>query len=58
MKIGSKIDLNNPQIKVKPIGFGNVELKSGVNTFTVEQVSAPKDFPKSVFGFDKLVFQE
>ncbi|MBQ4280217.1 MAG: DUF2961 domain-containing protein [Rikenellaceae bacterium] len=58
VKIGSKIDLNNPQIKVKPIGFGNVELKSGVNTFTVEQVSAPKDFPKSVFGFDKLVFQE
>ena len=57
-KIGDKIDLNNPDIKVKSIGFGDVELKSGENTFAIELVSLPEGFDKAVFGFDKLIFKE
>lgn len=58
IKIGDNINLNNPNIEVKPIKFNDIELKNGENTFSIELISLPKGFDKAVFGFDKLIFKE
>jgi hypothetical protein len=56
--ISSNLNLYNPKVDVKEIPLGNVNLRSGKNTFTVELTGYPAGFSKGCFGIDKLLFKK
>jgi len=55
--IASNLDLSNPVANIREIRLGNVNLRSGKNTLTVELVEYPKELSNSSFGIDKMIFK-
>ena len=55
-QVASNLDLYSPEVQVITHKSGKVNLKSGINAFTVELTAYPKDLEKGCFGVDKLIF--
>ena len=57
--VGQNIDLAERRgRRMENIQFGEVSLKEGINTITIELVSPPQGSSRSHFGLDRLIFSE